>query len=249
MKRKTVINIGKNWVAAAENRPKLKELSVIYKSSLPIIAKLFQQYVRAKKLRTVAVADFGGANGEITQYLNNHVQKGVKLHTTCFDSAKELLGQNTSAQKRVHIDLQNIAVKEKFDVGIMRYVLNYNSFSVQRKIVQNMYRALKPGGILIHLWCGVPTILHQRRFQKLFASKAMNKKFYRPRSYWSTWQENKVLFSDAGFKLTVVSRYHYPVQEQYKIRYDLSTKENKEVQGYLGRYAFISFVVFVAEKV
>jgi SAM-dependent methyltransferase len=155
---------------------------------------------------------------------------------------------NQSADFKVCTDLKNPLGKDAFDIGLMRYVLNYNTKTDQLKILKNIHKSLKSSGTLINWWCGVSNTEHQKKFQILFGKKDLSRALYRPNSYWTTWNENKEMFEQAGFQIKIIKEYTLPIKHLYKVRYKLTATENEKILTFLGEYAFISYVIFAAQK-
>ena len=244
---KKKMNIGKEWVVTMQLSGKDKELFSVYKSELPLVTELCEDFIGGRKLREIKLADFGGGTGEVTEFLKKVLK--TKIRCTCFDVNNDLLDKNNSADIKININLTELQEKEKFDVGIMRFVLNYNTKESQIKILQNVHTALKKEGIFLNWWCGTSEEGHQKRFNTLFSTKKVNGKLFRPNSYWTTWKENEQLFEKAGFKLEVVRKFDLPVHHLYQIRYELSDQENKKILTFLDNFNFISYVIFKATKV
>lgn len=211
-----------------------------------IYIKLVEKKLKSKKV--LKIADFGGGIGAVTDKIKVDHNKKKAIYLTCFDSNKELLKLNKSADSKIWIDIKKPLGKNKYDIGIMRYVLNYNNKKDQLKILNNINESLNNSGIFINWWCGVSSIKHQRIFQKLFNTRKINSRLFRLNSHWTTWKENKELFGKAGFYVKIVKKYNLPIKHLYKIRYKLSEKENEDVLKFLGKYKFINYVIFIATK-
>ena len=243
-----VFNIGDGWTEVIKDSAENQELFDIYKSGLPQVGELFDEFVTKNNLPKVEVADFGGAIGDVTDYIKKNTKADAKINVTCFDVHKDLLDQNNSAGTKVQLDLLELSETERFDLGIMRFVLNYNSKEDQLKILGNIRNSLKPNSIFINYWCGVSGKAHQEKFQALFRNGKVNQKFHRPNSYWTTWEENKEIFEKAGFDVETKYEFTVPIRSLYKIRYRLTEEENQAVLDFLGEHAFISFVIFATYK-
>lgn len=241
------INIGDAWAKSVKSAATNKELFNVYEKNLSFISRLFRVNVKNCS-ENIEVADFGGGIGSLTDIIKNDHGKKFNISCTCLDTHDELLKQNKSADSKICIDIRKPLGKEKFDVGLMRYVLNYNKKSDQLRILKNIHKALKSSGVFINLWCGVSNTEHQKKFQDLFGTKKICEVMYRPGSYWTTWEENKKLFEDAGFTLKIAKEYKIPIKHLYKVRYKLTDADNEQILKFLGKYAFIHYVIFTANK-
>jgi hypothetical protein len=242
------INVGDKWATAVESSAIDRELFKVYKSGLPTMIDIFDKFVKKNNLKQVDIGDFGGAIGAVTDYINEKSKVKVIKNVTCIDSNDDLLKQNKSCNKKILSDLIEYSGKNIYDIALMRYVLNYNSKDDQLQILNNVRESLKKDGIFINYWCGVSNKAHQNKFQTLFATEQINKKFFRPSAHWTTWKENLELFEKAGFKIKIAKKFSVPIKNLYKVRYELNDEENNAVLMYLGKYKFISYVIFSAYK-
>ncbi|MDP2104161.1 MAG: class I SAM-dependent methyltransferase, partial [Candidatus Gracilibacteria bacterium] len=233
------INIGKEWTTAVKSTKIDREFFNVYEKNLPILSKLF--IASTKGMKNIEMADFGGGIGVITDRLKKDHNNKINIFCTCLDSSEELLKQNQSADSKMCIDIRESLGKEIYDIGLMRYVLNYNTKGDQLKIMKNIHTALRSSGVFINCWCGVSDIEHQKKFQDLFNTKKVNEKLYRLNSYWTTWQENKELFEQTGFDVKIVKEYRIPINQLYKVRYELSDSENEQILKFLEKYKFINY--------
>ena len=241
------INIGDRWATVVKSASTNKELFNVYEKNLPFVSRLFIDNIR-NRTGSIEVADFGGGIGSLTDKIKKDHSKKIKIFCTCLDSHDKLLKLNKSADSKVCIDIRKPLGNEKYDIGLMRYVLNYNNKSDQLKILKNIHKALKSNGVFINWWCGVSNPEHQKKFQDLFGTKKINELLYRPSSYWTTWNENKELFEKAGFNIKVAKVYQIPIRYLYKVRYKLTDTENEKILKFLGKYKFINYVIFTADK-
>lgn len=225
-----------------------EELFPIYKKDLPLIVKIIDNYTNEKGLSEIKIADFGGGNGSITDYLKEYSANKEKFIITCIDSNKKLLEDNKSADIKIEADLKDISENKEWDIGILRYVLEYNTINEQLKILRTIDKSLKDEGILINWNVGVENKEHQEMFQRAFNTNEINEKFFRPNSYWDIIEERKYLFKEAGFKTEVKDEYKVNFRNFFSIRYELNEKENKELNDFLGKYDYAIFRLTVSTK-
>lgn len=241
------INLGNKW-RAAMNSTKNSELNNIYHKKMPQFSRLFDTECKRQKEHVLEVADFGGANGELMDYIKRHIKTTKTLKINCFDATPDLLKENISADKKSLIDLRNIKIKNKFDIAIMRYVLDFNILKDQQKIINNIYKSLKKSGAFLNWWCGVENYEHQRKFNRVFNTNKISDKMIRPDTYWPTWEQTSKMFYKSGFKLKKIHKFKYPFRNLYKFRYELTDEENKNLLKYLDKYNYICFCIFTAYK-
>ncbi|GEM_PF-2113745 len=243
------INIGPSWMNTLKLGEKNNELFSVYKAGLPIVADHFNRAIHSlnkNEKDEVVIADFGGASGDITDYLRKENSINNSMTIECIDINEELLKQNISCDVVIMADLREFKIEKKYDIGIMRYVLQYNTKKDQLKILENIFSSLKENGQFINHWCGVFSTVQQKKFQELFTTKNISEKLYRPNSYWSTWNETKSLFKDANFDIQNLTHFSFPLNELYKIRYNLTEEENMRLLAFLGEHTFIKYTIFTA---
>jgi len=242
-----VKNIGR-FEETLEMSSREKELFAIYKRDLPLILEIVDDYINENGLSELKMADFGGGNGGITQYLKENSANRDKIIVTCIDSNSSFLEDNKSADIKIEADLKDINENKKWDIGTLRYVLEYNTKDEQLKILKNIHRSLKDDAILINWNVGLENEEHQRRFQRAFSTTEINEKYYRPNPYWDTIVERKKLFKEAGFKTEVKDEYRVNFRNFFAIRYELSEREIQELNDFLGKYDFAIFRITVSTK-
>lgn len=250
MKTKS-INIGNRWLATLESSKTSQELFNVYKTGLPLILQNFDHSIHSikkNKEEKISLADFGGASGEVTDYLRKEGRVNSSMTIDCIDVNEELLKQNTSCDVSIIADLRQFRSSNKYDIGIMRYVLHYNEKHDQMAILNNIFHSLQDNGYFINYWCGVSDIQQQSKFQKVFTTKNISEKLYRPNSYWATWSETKTHFQQAGFDIQNLTQFSYPLNELYKARYNLTEEENAHLLHALGKHAYIEYAIFSARK-
>lgn len=158
-----------------------------------------------------------------------------------------MLKEDIYSQNKINARLESInesKLKEKFDVIIMRYVLNYNSFDVQFDILNKVKNVLKKEGIFFLHHCGSVNKEHRDKLNKLFSTEIVSKKLVRINPYWSTWKEMLLLLKKAGFESKILEHYQIPVGDLYKKRNGLNDAEEKGLHDYLGKYDFIDYTIF-----
>ena len=103
------------------------------------------------------VLDIGGRNGGLSLYwaLKGADVECTDLHIGGFDRAKKLHKKYNLCKLITYkkIDVLDLNVENKYDVITFKSVLGgvgyNNNYANQVKMIQNIYRALKPGGFCI----------------------------------------------------------------------------------------------------
>ena len=244
---KDIKNVGK-FEDAIQKSALNEYLYSFYQKDLPLVLEVVDEYIDDNKLTQVNVADIGGGPGSITQYLKSNSTNTDKLTVTCLDSNKEFLDHNHSADIKIETDLTEISQVDSWDIGIMRYVLQYNEIADQIKILKNIHNGLKENGILINWNVGLENEEHQERVDKILSTNIINERLIRRGTHWDTIQERKEMFKEAGFITEVRDEHKVEIGELFKIRYELTDDELKKLKGFLGNYDFAIIKVTVSKK-
>jgi len=109
---------------------------------VPIIGN-FQKLVRC--------ADFGGGQGHLSKGVKDYLEHaGFKAEVLVADANEKYL--NLANESGLDTRLCNLedCNFSNLDLIIMRAVLHYNIPVNQRRILENIFKSLKPGGYLVH---------------------------------------------------------------------------------------------------
>jgi len=243
-----VKNIGHYFEKVLDIAPTDQELHDIYEREFPHLYRVVDNFIKDKELEEIEIADFGGGNGAVIEHLKENSKFSDRFKVTCIDSNQELLDDNTSADAKVHSDLTQYDAEDLFDIVIMRYVFQSYSMGEQFKILENIHRALKDGGIFLNWHISLENEDHKQRFLTLLASDEINPKLNRPNSYWDTMEDIFALKVEAGFDTEIVDFYSTVLDTALKSKYELSDEEDQEVQEFLGEYNYINCALTVSKK-
>ncbi|MEN9625983.1 MAG: Methyltransferase domain [archaeon] len=230
--------IGNNWTKITSN-PLGNIVKGVYKDHNQIIAGAIRSHFNNKQ---IVAADFGGGSGSLIKDLKRLINE-KELNFTNIDKDKSLLDEDSVSIKKIVAHLENVQLKDRFDLIIMRYVLHYNSFNIQDKIIHKARSLLKKEGLFILHHCGSVDHTHKQKLNKLFSTPVISEKLVRKNPYWSTWSEISTLLKNNKFKIKVLEQYKIPIGDLYKQRYDLTDEEDKKLHDYLGSYDFIDYVI------
>jgi hypothetical protein len=222
--------------AALTSAPDSELLHQMYKTHTPTLARLIAEHFPGD--HQLSCAEFGGGPGTLVKDLKEQLKRPVRF--TNIDCSSELLALDTYSDEKVCCRLQEYDAKGRFDAGVMRYVLQYNSLENQQRIIQSIRRNLDLRGILLVQSCGPATAEHQARLNKMFGSIP---RLQRPGAYWSSWDEVEQMLGDAGFRADVVTTFRLPLIELFQARYNLTADENTHLHDVLGEYDWLQYTV------
>jgi len=83
---------------------------------------------------------------------------------------------------------------------------------------------------------------------KLLATDEINPKLYRPDSYWDTEEEMLRFKRQAGFRTEVRDSYRSAIKNVFRVKYELTDGEVKEMVDFLGEYDYLTFALTVSKK-
>lgn len=234
-------DLGPNYDSVIRS-PKGKIIEEVYKNhTKTVINSINKKFPNKNK---IICADFGGGNGTYIKELKENIKK--ELIFTNIDKNQELLDKDIHSNKKRLINLEDInesEFNEKFDLIIMRYVLNYNPLEIQDKIIRKVKNLLKNGGIFILHHCGTIDIRHKEMFNAVFSTNIVSQKMIRSNPYWATWKEVQDLLINNGFKVKIIEKYDVPIGDLYKERNKLTEDEDKKLHTFLGKYDFIDYII------
>ncbi len=241
-------NIGHYFKLALELAPADHQLYEVYERELPVMVRIIDDYIETNELDHVHLCDFGGGNGGVTEYIKQNSRYKDHIHITCIDANPELLADNHSAHETIQAQLTEYSSPDKFDVMIMRYVLEFNNVREQLQILRNIQSSLTDTGIFINWRCAVRDTTHQQKFHTLLSTPDIYEKLYRPDSHWDTLSESLELFEQAGLSSVVKDSYSSGIMDVLEVKYSLSRDERTRVAEFLGEYNYLDFVLSVSNK-
>ena len=111
----------------------------------------FTGRIKEMGLDKITVVDFGGAEGHVLQEITQTLEsEGIKVFPIDIDREKGAIKKKKGNFAGLPANLNYVPIIENsIDAGILRFVLQYNNKEDEKKILEEAYRTLKPGGRLI----------------------------------------------------------------------------------------------------
>lgn len=234
-------DVGKNFRNVSIN-PQSEITRAIYEKYNPVIADAISR--RFPEQSTLSCLELGGGAGALVKEVKK-LLPGKNLVFTNVDRSEELLKADAYSEHKILQAIEDIDphVIGKFDVILVRYVLNYNNPDNQKRIIGKIKELLKPSGIFILHHVGAGDSKHKSLLNKLFSTDVVSKKLLRSQPYWTTWQEQLNCLHEASLTTTVLTQYNIPIGSLYKERYELTNTEEEKLHTFLGKYDFYEYVI------
>jgi len=119
-------------------------------------ADLFASEIRKKLLarqEAYSLLDVGSFQGELLSELLKKLP-GYNMEATAVDANTVALRSNRAAKKVVVATAESLPFADKsFDIAIMRYVLQWNTEDVQKRILSELMRVVKGFILIEHVGC------------------------------------------------------------------------------------------------
>jgi SAM-dependent methyltransferase len=234
-------DVGKNFASVSTN-PQSEVAKTIYEKRNSLIAKTIIENFPGKKI--IDCLELGGGAGALVKDLKN-ILKDTSLRFTNIDRSEELISKDEYSDNKFVTPIEDIDVSKlgRFDVILIRYVLNYNDLDTQKRIVEQAKKLLTPGGIFILHHVGAKDSEHKDLLNRLFTTDIVSTKLIRSQPYWLTWKEVENILVDKGLEIRVLAQYQLPIGSLYKERYDLTDAEEEKLHDFLGKYDFYEYVI------
>src|SRR3989338_11715622 len=243
--RNVACELGKNF-ASANSYPKSESAYKIYKEHTNAIVKAIDYWFPIK--RYIECLEMGGANGALISDLTTFYRnKGIELVFTNVDQDSSLLAKDSISQCKIVSRLEDLSLKRRYDVVLMRYVLQYNDSKTQGEIIGKVCDALKDDGIFVLHHCGASNEEHRGRLEHIF-SDVVSKKLKRNGGHCSTWEEVEAILEANNLDVHTLERYQLSIRDLFKNRYDLTENQDKKLHDLLGVYDFIDYIISVNRK-
>lgn len=136
--------------------------------------ELLAQYIPEElySLESPTIVDAGSSQGILGNYVREEFAKrGSKPRLVMIDTNSVAMKQSqVQAEKIVGNLTESPLISESADLVILRSVLQYVAMEEQIKILEEINRILKPGGVLLSQFCSYATQKQAEYFNELFIS-------------------------------------------------------------------------------
>ncbi|MEI7890944.1 MAG: class I SAM-dependent methyltransferase [bacterium] len=128
----------------------------------------------------ITIVDAGSSEGVLGDYIRNRaVENGLEAQLVMVDTNGPALNLSpVKAEKIVGNLLENPLKDELADIIILRSVLQYVGYDDQKKLLQGLYKNLKPNGILISQFCSFDTTEQAKAMNNLFSCAKRKTSFH-----------------------------------------------------------------------
>jgi 2-polyprenyl-3-methyl-5-hydroxy-6-metoxy-1,4-benzoquinol methylase len=209
-------------------------LKAVYKDHTRTLAEMINKvYYRN-------IVDLGGGCGALVADLKG---MGISGRFTNVEADRELLAMDDSSNLKVCSRIEELPNGPRYDIALMRHVLNYNSLNTQKIIVRKVHNILNQDGLFVLQHCCPVDKEHQRRLKLMTTTPIVSEKLIRADPYWSTWEEVRAILKDSGFETKVAETFEVGVGELFQQRYNLTKEEEARFHELLGEYSSIRYVI------
>jgi 2-polyprenyl-3-methyl-5-hydroxy-6-metoxy-1,4-benzoquinol methylase len=158
-----------------------------------------------------SILEIGAGIGRITIPLlkKGHYITATELSSKSLDIMKEIAAEENVSERlaQMHTNFEDVNIENKFDVVVFNAVIHHINCEKKNKILQNVYKALKPGGYLIALEPNPLNLLYYLLYFWRFIINKQGKnrwKIEKGMLYTSFWHIKKLLeksgFSNLEYK-------------------------------------------------
>lgn len=207
---------------------KSKASQEIYGESVQLFSSIIKERLSPGVYR---VADFGSSKGEMVSEIKK-ILSDYSFETYSIDSNGEDLEKNTLSDHKVVSDIsdENFEI-QKFDICIMRYVLQWNSLQKQKRILKNFTDSIGKFGVIQHSGADVLCEDEWRdKVSGLFKGEIQQLK--RDNMYFSSSREIEQILNNSNY-IKVDEKRIDNLSDVYIEKYNLEESEANKVKSIL----------------
>jgi ubiquinone/menaquinone biosynthesis C-methylase UbiE len=210
--------------------------------------KLFSELIRQRLTScSYSIADFGSFKGEFLSSLLAEL-KEYSFQSTGIDINASALAENTTVDRRIASDVASTPLQaNSMDVSICRYVLMWNTFDKQKKILDELVRTTR-SIVIVQNACAdnVNTDVWRHNFSKLFDGQMS--KLNREDYFFASRQEIETYLTEQGVRFErVQERRVENILDIFKERFGLDNAEYETGKKLLGNMNYLiqnSWVIY-----
>jgi ubiquinone/menaquinone biosynthesis C-methylase UbiE len=197
-------------------------------------ASLFSEIIKSKLPETekeYSLLDIGSSKGEFLSDVLGFLPS-YRFDVTVTDTNPDAVAKNLIVGKKIVADAELLPFENKsFDVILMRYVLQFNLFKGQKKIIDEIARTVKQIAIVQHAG---PDNKNAKLWREKVGSIFSNDKLpqiQRSGMYWSSAEEVEGYMAIKGIKFERVSSNEiHGLSQVYIERYSMNSEQAGEVR-------------------
>lgn len=215
----------------------LKASQETYNETITIFSNEIKK--RLPNDKSYNIADLGSFKGELLQQIIN-ILPNYKFETIAVDINENALKDN-QAETKIIADLKKLPFEDKsVDVEIIRYVLQWNYWENQKKILQEVARTTKSFALIEHAGAdSQEPDEYRKRIGSLFSGEEILK-LKRGENFFSSRKEIEDWLKDEGIVFERIGeKIINNLSEVYTERFGLSTDEDIKMKELLGDKDFL----------
>lgn len=230
-------NMGENTSKVFAGDALLKACQETYNETPDVFANEIKK--RLSDSESHNIADLGSFKGELLQQIIGKLPS-YDFKTIAVDINEDAIKDN-QAETKIVADLKKLPFENKsVDVEIVRYVLQWNYWENQKKILQEVARTVKDFALIEHAGAdSKEPDEYRKRAGSLFSGEEIPK-LKRGENFFSSRKEIEDWLNDEGIKFErIEEKIINNVSEVYTERFGLSPEENIKTKEILGDKDFL----------
>lgn len=218
---------------------------LIYGESANLFSQLIKKELTSNKY---SIIDFGSSKGEFIAEIIKKTPK-FKFEITAIDFNKDDLNKNNIANKKIHSKItEDKKLKLNEDIGIMRYLLQWNSITNQEKIIKTFNKSINKFGIIQHAGAdSKDSGSWRKKINKIFDGRIS--KLKRNGMFFSSSKEIESIFKKHKINFSKVDEIQ--VNELSNIfieKYSLNPSESKQIKDIFSEKDYIVRTTWIIRK-
>ncbi len=186
------LEMGKNSSRVFSGEAFLPTNNQVYRESAGLISEIIKSNLIERKSYTLL--DLGSASGELVENIIK-LLPDFSFKITAVDVSKAALDQNKVSAVKITADLTNIPIEsDKFDISIMRYVLQWNPLDDQEKIIKEVLRLTNGIAIIQHVGPDHANRIHWRQIASEMFNHKNLPKLHRNFYFFSSAEEVEAIY-------------------------------------------------------
>ncbi len=209
-------------------------ITQLFKESVPLFSSIIKNKISGKNNHIYSLLDIGSYQGEFVKNIVKSLPD-IKFEIFAVENNNFALEKNSIAMHKINSDVTNLPFLERdFDISIIRYVLHWNSWENQKKILSEAIRVTKDFLLIQHLGGDVDNYDDwQNRMKEIIGG--IIPKLNRTDAYFSTAEEIEKYFTLSNVEFIRLQHRKIENSSQgFRERFDLTDNEFVTIKNILG---------------
>ncbi len=232
--KKPVFDMGIATSEAFRGDSAFDAVKEIYGNSAPLFASIIRSKFPVTE-KEYALIDVGSYKGELLSDILKLLPE-YHFNITVSDTNSDAIAHNTVSGKHVVADAESLPFDDaSIDIVAMRYVLQFNLFEVQKKIISEISRVTKGIAIVQHGGADdIDTDLWREKVDKIFRNDTLPQ-IKRNGMFWSSASEIEDFMRTSNIKFEkVLSKKISGMSQAFIERYSLNNEQVELIKKIMG---------------